>query len=223
MSITRLSLYGNTNIGAFTFATDAFALVPPDMPEGALKEFATTLGVPVHKATVGGSVLLGIFIAGNSKGLILPTYATDEETSSIERSVGVPVALYDGKKNALGNMILVNERVALVGKSMDPALKRLISDHLSVALYEGTIAGLEMVGVCASANSRGIVAHPLATDDELSFLGKIFNTPVDVSTVNCGFPYLRVGLTANSNGAVVGEDTTGPEMARIESSLDLSR
>jgi translation initiation factor 6 len=45
--------------------------------------------------------------------------------------------------------------------------------------------------------------------------------PVDISTVNCGFPYLRVGMAANSNGAVVGNATTGPEMVRIESSLGI--
>lgn len=222
MPLSRLSLYGNPNIGAFTFATDQFALAPPDMPPSGLKEFASALDVPVHEATVGGSVLLGIFIIGNSRGLILPGIVTEEERLSIERSVGVPLALYEGKKNALGNMILANDSDALAAPEADPVLKELVSKHLKVRLHEGKIASLNMPGVCGVVNSKGLVAHPLATEEELSNLREIFNTPVDISTVNCGFPYLRVGMTANSKGAVVGDATTGPEMVRIESSLGLT-
>lgn len=223
MSLSRLSIYGNPNIGAFTFATNAFALIPHDMPEGATKEFVSTLGVPTYRTTIGGSVLLGIFIAGNSNGIILPNITTDEEIETIKSSINIPIAVYEGKKNALGNMILVNDKAAVVGADMDPALKNMIREHLKVDVHDGTIAGLNMLGVCAVINSKGIVCHPLTTDDEMAALGKIFNIPVDVSTVNCGFPYLRVGITANSNGVLVGQDTTGPEMARIESSLGLSR
>ena len=221
MSITRLSLYGNPNIGAFTFATDTFALIPPDMPPGAAEDFSSTLGVPTFRATVGGSVLLGIFLTGNSRGVIVPNSATEEEISFIEREAKVPVAIYDGKKNALGNMILVNDRAAMVGSGIDPVLKDLIAKHLNVKVHEGRIATLSMPGVCAVINNRGIVAHPLTSEEEMARLGELFNIPVDVSTINCGFPYLRVGMTANSHGVIVGEATTGPEMARIESSLGL--
>ncbi|MDD1776490.1 MAG: hypothetical protein LUP94_03945, partial [Candidatus Methanomethylicus sp.] len=84
MSISRLSLYGNPNIGAFSFATDSFALIPNDMPEGAVKEISSTLEVPTFRTTIGGSVLLGIFIVGNSNGIILPSYAYDDEIAAIE-------------------------------------------------------------------------------------------------------------------------------------------
>lgn len=219
MPINRLSLYGNPNIGAFTFATDKYALIPPDMPQGTAEDFCSTLGVPTFRVTVGGSVLLGIFLTGNSRGIIVPNSANEEEISFLEREVKVPVVQYNGKKNALGNMILVNDKVALVGSSMDPLLRTLIADHLDVKVHEGSIASLSMPGVCAVINNKGLVAHPLTSEEELVRLGELFNIPIDVSTINCGFPYLRIGMTANSNGAVVGEETTGFEMAHIESSL----
>lgn len=222
MPLSRIPLYGNPNIGAFTFATDKFALFPPDMPAGAAREFSETLGVPCYTATVSGSVLLGIFLLGNSKGIIVPDSSTEEEISVIRECTRVPIAIYDGKKNALGNMVLANEKHALVGLDIDPLLKDLIAETLKVEVHEGTIATLNMPGVCAIANGRGIVAHPMTTEEELAKLSEIFNIPVDISTVNCGFPYLKVGITANSNGAVVGEATTGPEMARIESSLGIT-
>jgi translation initiation factor 6 len=119
-------------------------------------------------------------------------------------------------------MVLVNDKAALVGSQADPALIDLVSTHLRVEVRKGSIANLEMTGVCAVVNGKGLVAHPMTTDPELKELGELFNIRVDISTVNCGFPYLRVGMAANSNGAVVGNATTGPEMVRIESSLGIT-
>lgn len=221
MPLSRISLYGNANVGAFIFATDKCALIPNDSPESVEREVSEALRVPILRTTVGGSVLLGIFVAGNSNGIILPNISTDEEIDAITASTNLPVAIYQGKKNALGNMVLVNDRVALVGPQTDPVLIGLISDHLKVKVHGGTIADLAMTGVCAVVNGKGLVAHPMTADTEIKELGELFNIPVDISTVNCGFPYLRVGIAANSNGAVVGNATTGPEMARIESSLGI--
>jgi len=223
LSISRLSLYGNSNVGAFSFATDRYALLPPDVPEKVAEEVASTLNVPVVRATISGSVLLGVFIVGNSRGVLLPSSATDEEIGLIEKGTGASAAVYEGKRNALGNMVLVNDSAAMVGSDADTTLRRLISDHLKVEVFEGTIASLRMPGACAVATSRGVVCHPLTSESELSRLGEVFNIPVDVSTINRGFPYPRIGMTANSHGVVVGEATTGPEMARIESSLGLIR
>ncbi len=222
MPLSRIALYGNANVGAYIFATDRCALIPNDSPESVEREVSEALRVPVFKATVGGSVLLGIFAVGNSKGIILPATSSEDEIATIHDATGLPVAIYPGKRNALGNMVLVNDRAALLGPQADPALVELIKEHLRVEVRMGTIAELEMTGVCAVANGKGVVAHPMTTDPELKQLGELFNMPVDISTVNCGFPYLRVGLAANSHGAVVGSATTGPEMARIESSLGIT-
>ncbi len=222
MSVARLSLYGNPNIGAFTFSTDSFSLVPPDMPDGTIKAFSEALCVPAYRTTVSGSVLLGIFTIGNSRGLILPGTATENEVQQIEEMTSLPVTVYEGKANALGNMVLLGERAALIGQGADKRLIELIQYRLGVEVYEGRIAGINMPGACAVINKKGIVSHPFTSEAEAGKLSKIFNIPVDVSTVNCGSPYLRVGMTANSYGAVVGHETTGPEMARIESSLGLT-
>ncbi|MGQ9760138.1 MAG: translation initiation factor IF-6 [Candidatus Methanomethylicaceae archaeon] len=221
MPISRVSLYGNPNVGAFLFATDKFALVPPDAPPKFVEEATATLKVPLYKTTICGSVLLGIFIAGNSKGILVPHNAKDEEVALIQASTGLPVIQYNGKNNALGNMILINDSAALVGPKTDQQLKSLIANHLGVEVHEGRIAGLSMPGVCAVANNRALLYHPQATEEETAKLEEIFNIPAHVSTVNCGFPYLRVGMVANSYGVIVGDATTGPEMAHIESSLGL--
>jgi translation initiation factor 6 (eIF-6) len=42
-----------------------------------------------------------------------------------------------------------------------------------------------------------------------------------VGTINCGIPYVATGLLGNSNGAVAGVLTTGPEMFIIGQALDV--
>ena len=95
----------------------------------------------------------------------------------------------------------------------------MIRDTLDVEVEKGTIANSPLVGAVAVATNRGLAAHPMASEEELIFLRELFKVPVDVSTVNCGSPYLRIGVVANSHGAVVGSETTGPEMARLEVAL----
>jgi len=42
---------------------------------------------------------------------------------------------------------------------------------------------------------------------------------VDVGTVNFGSPLVGSGILANSRGYVAGDETTGPELGRIEDAL----
>ncbi|MDP2766906.1 MAG: hypothetical protein Q8O41_05580 [Candidatus Methanoperedens sp.] len=48
---------------------------------------------------------------------------------------------------------------------------------------------------------------------------ELYALPVDIGTVNFGSPLVVSGLLANSKGYVAGEDTTGPEISRIEDTL----
>ena len=40
-----------------------------------------------------------------------------------------------------------------------------------------------------------------------------------VTTINRGIPYVKIGLVANSGGAICGKTTTGPELMRIKNVL----
>jgi translation initiation factor 6 len=218
----RTSLYGNPNVGAFIFATDNFALVPPDSPQKFISEVSNTLKVPVYKTTICNSVLLGIFIVGNSNGILVPYNAKEEEISFIKEVVDLPVIQYNGKENALGNMILLNDKKAIVGPKTSEELKSILSNELKVEVFELSIAGISLPGVCAVINSKAILCHPHIMEEEKSKLEKIFNKSVYPSTVNRGFPYLRIGMVANSYGVVVGDMTTGLEIAHIEASLGVT-
>jgi translation initiation factor 6 len=67
--------------------------------------------------------------------------------------------------------------------------------------------------------NRGVLTHPRLAETELAELEDLFGLPVDVGTVNFGSPLVGSGILANSQGYVAGDDTTGPELGRIEDAL----
>ncbi len=66
---------------------------------------------------------------------------------------------------------------------------------------------------------KGLLCHPKVTDEEKRFLEKVFKVNVMIGTVNHGSPVIGSGLVANTNGAIIGDHTTGIEMGRIEEAL----
>jgi translation initiation factor 6 (eIF-6) len=49
----------------------------------------------------------------------------------------------------------------------------------------------------------------------------MLKVPVDVTTINCGIPYVGTGLIGNRHAAIVGSLTTGPEIFIIGNALDV--
>jgi len=73
-----------------------------------------------------------------------------------------------------------------------------------------------MAGV---ATNRGVLVHPKSSQAEISIIEELFKLPVNIGTINFGSPLVGSGLLANNKGYVVGEETTGPEISRIEDTL----
>jgi translation initiation factor 6 len=167
-------------------------------------------------------VLGGALTSANSNGIVLPYYVTDEEIDAIKSAApDVNLTFMETKRTAYGNMVLANDKGAVV----DPRLKEkdlaAISDTLGVEVVLSEIAGLPYVGSLATATNKGVLAHPLLKEEEQQRLKDVLKVPVDVGTINCGIPYVGTGLVANSRGAVAGFVTTGPELFIIGQALDL--
>jgi translation initiation factor 6 len=94
-----------------------------------------------------------------------------------------------------------------------------IKETLKVPVFKGTIAGLKTVGMAAFVTNKGLLCHPKVLEEEKRNLEKLFNVPVMIGTVNHGSPIIGSGLVANTKGAIIGKNTTGIEMGRIEEAL----
>jgi translation initiation factor 6 len=214
--IERLSFKGNPNIGIYAFATDKYAIISCDADEKFYKYVVKVLQVPVLRASIGDTGLVGVFLIGNNKGLLLPSIAKEYEVLEMKRGVDVNVAIAKSRFTALGNICLVNDRAALLHPEAFEELKHVVVDVLGVEVVEkGTIAGFPTVGSIAFVNSIAGIVHPEASEREVEFLSELFGVPFDVGTVNFGVGFIKSGLVGNSKGILVGDKTTGPEILRI--------
>ena len=221
MGVFLYSIVGSVSIGVYSLATDKFVMIPKMVPQEKAELAAEWLKARLIHTSISGSVLTGAFICANSNGILLPNSVRGEELSAIESCFEGNIMVMETKKTAYGNLVLANDRGALV----DPRFKKheinQIAETLNVNAVPGEIAGLPYVGSLAVATNKGVLAHPLLKDTERKIIEDVLKVPVDVGTINCGIPYVGTGLIANSHAAVAGSMTTGPEMFIIGNALDV--
>jgi len=209
--------HGDPNIGLFGFATDKYVFLPDkSMDVGALK-------VPIVTDTVAGTKLLGIFCTGNSNALLVPENTSEREFNSIQKQLEkidskITLSRIETKHNVLGNLITTNDKGAVISPAIEEQ-KKNISKLLKVPVAVGTVVDFEIVGSVCAATNKGFLLNIYAEKEDWVFVKKALKVDGDIGTVNFRGPYVSSGLLANSNGAIVGKDTTGPETARIDEAL----
>jgi len=217
-TIQRLDFNGSPNLGAFCRVTDHWLLqsLSNDPTKKALESL---FGMESVVASLGHSTLVGILTVGNANGLLVPHYTLDEELEAMQGGLGIPVVPLESRLTALGNLILTNDRAALVSPEFSAGEVQVIRDTLDVEVEARTIAGSDLVGSYCIVTNRGLLAHPHVSEEELEELSDFFGVRADVGTINCGVPYVSIGLLANSKAAAAGYETTGPELMRISEIL----
>jgi len=214
-------VFGNASIGVYSLVNDRIAIIPPQVPESKRQKVEEWLKVKVVATTVGKSVITGALACSNSNGVILPPFAQEEEIEAIKSASDLNVTVMDTKKTAYGNLILANDHGAVADPRLERGVVNKIEDTLGVEVVSNEIAGLPYVGSLATATNKGVLAHPMLKEEERKILKDVLKVHVDVGTINCGIPYVATGPLGNSNGAVAGVLTTGPEMFIIGQALDV--
>ena len=223
MTVYLSSIVGSASISVYSLATENIVIIPRMVPKEKAQEFADWLNTKLVYTSIGGSVLAGALACANSNGILLPNYVRDEELTQIKSVFEGNITIMETKKTAYGNLVLTNDKGAVVDPRFKASEIKKISETLGVEAVPTEIAGLPYVGSLAVATNKGVLSHPLLKDEERKILENVFKVPVDVGTVNCGVPYVGTGLLANSHAAVAGSMTTGPEMFIIANALDVVR
>jgi translation initiation factor 6 len=219
--VLRAALSGSAYVGVFMRATDDCLLARPDLEESLLADFEAELEVEAVPTTVAGSATVGALAVGNENGLLVSERATDREVDRIAEATDLPVVELPGRINAAGNVVLANDEGAYVHPDLSRKAIEAVKDALDVPVERGMLADVRTVGTAAVVTSEGVLCHPKTTDEELDFLEELFGVYADIGTVNYGGPLVGSGLVANSYGYVAGQETTGPELGRIEDALGL--
>ena len=213
----KLNISGSPVLGVFASCTDELVFVPYDTPGETLADLEESLGVTALRSSVGGSSVIGSLLRGNSRGVIVAGLILEKEMRQIRKHA--KAARLTGELNAAGNIILANDTAALVHPDLSDKSAGIIKKTLGVDVKRGTLGGLKTVGMAGIATNKGVLVHPKSSPAEIGVIEELFALPVDIGTVNFGSPLVGSGLLANSKGYVAGEETTGPEISRIEDTL----
>jgi len=219
LTVYLSSIVGSASIGVYTMATESMVVIPRMVPQEKAQEIADWLKAKLAYTSISGSVLAGALTCANSNGMLVPNSIRDEELTELRSVFDGTITIMETKKTAYGNLVLANDNGAVVDPRFKAPEIKLIKETLGVEVVPTEIAGLPYVGSLAVATNKGLLAHPLLKDEERKVLENVFKVPVEVGTINCGIPYVGTGLIANSNAAVAGSMTTGPEMFIIEQAL----
>ena len=212
-----LSFFGDPNIGLYGKACDKIALLGRFL-KGSVKSFFDT---PTEFVTIANTDFVGIFLAFNSNGVVVPKIATDKEIEKLKKLFENNIALIKGKYTALGNLILTNDKGCILSDLIPKEDMKKISDVLGVECEYSSIAGSRIVGASAVVTNKGCLAHRDLKEDEAEMLSSVLKVPVDIGTINFGSPFIASGIIANSKHAWIGENTSGPELDRIIRTLDI--
>ena len=99
--------------------------------------------------------VIGRMCTGNKNGLIVPSTITEEEENVLKTGLpsSVTLAKVDDKLSALGNVIVANDRVALLHPDLDSQTEATIQSVLNVEAFKTTIASNALVGTyCCLSN-----------------------------------------------------------------------
>ena len=194
MTVYLSSIVGSSSISVYSLATENIVVIPRMVPQEKAQDFADWLKTKLIYTSIGGSVLIGALACANSNGMLLPNFIREEELTQIKPTFEGNITIMETKKTAYGNLVLANDKGAVV----DPRFKedeiKKISEALGVEAVPTEIAGLPYVGSLAVATNKGVLAHPLLKDEERKILESVFKVPVDVGTINCGVPYVGTGF-----------------------------
>ena len=209
----RTNFYGDPNIGLYGFATDKYCFLGMEPQQKILQKIKESLKVNIITSSIAGTELAGLFVAGNSNGIILPKIVEDFEMKNLKK-LKLNLKVIESRETALGNLILCNDKGCLIAGQLKK-YKREISNVLGCEVEIGKIAGLDIVGSTAITSNTGCLCHREANEEEIKKIEEILKVRVDVGSVSYGSPFIKSGVIVNSKGIVFSEQTTGAEMGRL--------
>ncbi|KAL8909595.1 MAG: hypothetical protein Q9207_000093 [Kuettlingeria erythrocarpa] len=222
----RAQFEGSNEVGVFSTLTNAYAITGIGASENLYSIFEAELQdvIPICRATIAGTRIVGRLTAGNRKGLLVPTSTTDQELQHLRNSIPdeVTIQRIEERLSALGNVIAANDHVALVHPDIERETEEIIADTLGVEVFRQTIADNVLVGSYMALSNCGGIVHPKTSIQDQDELSSLLQVPLVAGSVNRGSSVVGAGMVVNDWMAVTGLDTTATELSVMESVFKLT-
>ncbi len=219
MGLHLIDIYRSPNIGVFLKGNDKYLLVPKGLAQTKSDKLCSSLHVSAVPASVGESRLLGPLISMNNNGMLVSRLAEDVEVGELRTATGMNVSRLDSKLTAVGNLVVANDKCALVSPVLDPRAIAQVKDVLGTEVERTPIGEYHQVGSFVVATNSGAAVYPGLDEKEVGRIGSMLGVEAYPTSVNSGVPYVASGIVANSKNAIVGSQTTGPELVFITRAL----
>ena len=223
----RCRYESSNEIGVFSLLTNSYCLLGLGSSENFYSDFEAELAnhIPVVHSTVANSKIVGSMMAGNSKGLLVPSVITDNELQHLRNSLpdSIKIRKMDDRISALGNCISCNDYVALIHPEFDKESEELIADILGVEVFKTTVAGNALVGTYSVFNNMGGIVHPATTMEEFEELANLMQVQIGAATINRGSELIGSGVVVNDWIAFSGAESTSAEIDNIEKIFKISK
>ncbi|MGC8479309.1 MAG: translation initiation factor IF-6 [Candidatus Micrarchaeia archaeon] len=222
MSINTLTIHGDDFIGAYCITSDNIAITGSILKKKDEELFEKTLKLKPKRLTIGGSDLIGLFSKANKNGILISNNIYNSELKQFKLEYpNLNIGVLDSELNAIGNNILINDKLAIVNPDYKDKDIKIIEEIFGVEAIKLEIAGYKTVGSHNILTNKGLVANNNISEDEFDNLKK-FSKSVSQSTANLGSLAIGISVIANSNGILFGSSTSGYEMANIQDGLEIS-
>lgn len=220
MHILTTDFKGIHNIGLYGFANDHFALIGKEVPDDISKDISKILKVPVHKITIAGTSLIGVFVTGNNDKIVVPGIIFDEEKEALKEA-GVEFEIFDTKLTCLGNNMIVGDKKAIISQEFSESEEKRLSNMLNVETIRATLGGIFAIGslvVLNPSRKKALMSNDFYQEDQ-KLLEESFGVVATPGSINMGSPYVRSGIICNVNGFIVGSNSGGPEITNADEAL----
>lgn len=219
MGLHLIDIYRSPNIGVFLKGNEKFLLVPKGLAPTKAEKLCADLQVLSVPASIGESRLLGPLVSMNSNGILVSRLAEDFEVHELKAATGMNVSRLESRFTAVGNLVVANDRYALVSPVLDHVALSQIKDVLGTEVERMSIGEYYQVGSFVVATNAGAAVYPGLEEKEVKKIGSLLGVDAYPTSVNSGVPYVASGLIANSRNAIAGSQTTGPELVFITRAL----
>ena len=138
MDIIKYDIYSGPNIGIYSTVNDEFIFLPRGFADGKSEKLSQYLEVKPLEVSVANARVLGVLMAVNNHGILLPSTCSEGEFNHFKENTDLNVEILDVKNNALGNMMSVNNKGGIVSPLIPKEDLQKIQD-VAVALLRYNI------------------------------------------------------------------------------------